>query len=98
MTEVRLIGGCRSDAPLWNKASLEVLNGIVEALSLASFQAADEQRPGGLLMLRRAARMVNEAGLGAYAIRCLYREKPQIVGMDDFLDLIIQDARDGGDK
>ena len=37
--------------------------------------------------------MVNEASLGFYAIRCLHRDKPQLVTLDQFMDAILRDAR-----
>ena len=46
---------------------------------------------------RAAARMVNEAKLGFYAIQCLHLDKPQLVTLDQFMDAILRDARAAGD-
>jgi hypothetical protein len=95
-TEKAMIGGVVSDAPLFNKAPPEFLAQIVNLLSAASYHFADDsvgEWGHGTAQVQSAARMVNEAGLGFYAIQCLHRDKPQLVTMDQFVDAILQDAR-----
>ena len=91
-----LIGGVDVTAPLWNKAEPSELHAIVDALSTASYHYADDSSgEWGLAAtsLHRAASAVNAARLGHYAITCLYRHKPQLVTLDQFMDAVLRDAR-----
>lgn len=100
MTEKQMIGGVVVGAPLWNKAAPEFLEQIVKMLSRASHHFANDsatERGYARLQTRSAARMVNEAKLGVYAIKCLHRDKPQLVTLDQFMDAILRDARAAGD-
>lgn len=96
MTDKPMIGGVVVDAPLFNKAAPEFLEQIVKLLSRASFHFADDSAGewgSGKAQVQTAARMVNEAKLGFYAIQCLHRDKPQLVTLDQFMDAILRDAR-----
>ena len=96
MDDVEKIGGVVLDAPLWNKAEPEHLRQIVKLLSAASYNFADDsggEWGHGRAQVQTAARMVNEARLGFYAINCLHRDKPQIVTLDQFMDAILKEAR-----
>ena len=96
MTDKHMIGGVVVDAPLFNKSAPDFLEQIVKLLSRASFHHADDSATewgSARLQVQSAARMVNEARLGFYAIRCLHRDKPQLVTLDQFMDAILRDAR-----
>ena len=96
MTDEPMIGGVVIDAPLFNKAAPEFLEQIVKLLSRASFHFADDSAGEwghGNAQVQSAARMVNEAKLGFYAIRCLHSDKPQLVTLEQFMDAILRDAR-----
>lgn len=97
MSNQQMIGGVVVNAPLWNKAEPEFLEQIVKLLSRASFHFADDSAGEwgtGKAQVQTAARMVNEAKLGFYAIGCLHRDKPQLVTLDQFMDAILRDARE----
>ena len=96
MTDKHMIGGVVVDAPLFNKAAPDFLAQIVKLLSRASFHFADDSAGEwghGNAQVQTAARMVNEAKLGFYAIQCLHRDQPQLVTLDQFMDAILRDAR-----
>ncbi len=91
------IGGVIATAPLWNGATEEHLRLIVKLLSRASYNFADDsggEWSHGYEQVRTAAKMVNEARLGFYAIQCLHRDKPQLVPLPQFMDAILKDARE----
>lgn len=91
-----LIGGIDVTAPLWNKTEPRELHAIVAALSDASYHYADDsgkEWSAGNGAVQRAAKAVNAAGLGHYAITCLHRHTSQLVTLDRFMDAILKDAR-----
>ena len=91
-----LIGGIDVTAPLWNKTEPRELHAIVAALSDASYHYADDsgkEWSAGNGEVQRAAKAVNAAGLGHYAITCLHRHTSQLVTLDRFMDAILKDAR-----
>lgn len=97
MTEKQMIGGVVVDAPMWNKAARELLEQIVNLLSRASHHFAEDSTSEwatGREQVQSAARMVNAQRLGFYAIRCLHRDKDQLVTLDQFMDAILRDARE----
>jgi hypothetical protein len=96
MTDKPMIGGVVVDAPLFNKSRPEFLEQIFKLLSSASHHFANDsggEWGTGRAQVQSAARMVNEAGLGFYAIQCLQRDKPQLVTLEQFMDAILRDAR-----
>ncbi len=96
MTNVEKIGGVDVTAPLWRKMDATYLHQIVELLSKASYSFASESSGewgDGYTHVRSAAMMVNAVGLDYYAIQCLHRHKPQLVTLDQFMDVILKDAR-----
>ncbi|MBP8062477.1 MAG: hypothetical protein KAY29_01285 [Brevundimonas sp.] len=91
-----MIGGVVSGAPLWKGATEAELLAIVASLSSASYHYADDSgKEWGAAAehKRKAAAEVNRLGLCASAIRALHRHTSQLVGSDDFIDAILQDAR-----
>ncbi len=96
MTDGEKIGGVVVFAPLWNKSKPDYLRQIVNLLSSASYNLADDtggEWGHGYAQVQSAARMVNEARLGFYAIQCLHRDKPQLVTFDQFMDAVLKEAR-----
>jgi len=91
------IGGVAVTAPLWNGATEDELRAIVWHLSDASHHYADDSgKEWGLGDAFRyaAAAEINRLKLGAYAIRCLAQDQPQLVGIDALLDAVLRNARE----
>jgi len=93
-----LIGGVRYDAPLFNKVPLETLLNMVKLLSTASYHFADDsgkETSSGYARVREFAATANNHRLCFYAIQCLCRDKQQLVTVDQVIDAMLRDARDG---
>ena len=93
---VETIGGVDTTAPLWNKTDPRELHAIVAALSDVSYHYADDSTGEwgmAATVMRNAARAINAANLGFYAIQCLHRDKPQLVTLDQVMDAVLKDAR-----
>lgn len=96
MTEPAKIGGVNVTAPLWNKAPEADIRAIVRMMSDASHHFADDSGKEwslGYSLRDNAAAEINRLRLGAYAIRCLVREQPQLVTEGDLIDAVLKDAR-----
>lgn len=94
MTDIKLIGGVRSDAAQWRGAPAETLTQIVQHM----IDASDKMHKGvlngaALECIRKAAAMINDHGLGIYAIKCLYRHRQQYFTVEVLTDCALDDAR-----
>jgi len=93
-----LIGGVRYDAPLFNRVPLETLLNMVKLLSSASYHFADDsgqETSSGYASVREFAAAANKHRLGFSAVQCLCRDKQQLVTVDQVIDAMLRDARDG---
>lgn len=90
------IGGIKASAPLWNKAPEADLLAIVESLSRASHNYADDSGKEwgiGDSHKHKAAAEVNRLRLSFRAIKALHEHAPQLVSLSDFIDAVLWDAR-----
>jgi len=93
---VETIGGVDATAPLWNGVTPDSLRDLVQLLSDASYHFADDSSgewgTAGQCLIR-FAQTVNAYRFGFYAIKCLHRDKPQLVTLDQVMDAVLKDAR-----
>lgn len=91
-----LIGKIPADAPMWKKATEAELLGIVKSLSDASHHYADDsgkEWSAASGAMQGAAAEVNRLCLGVTAIMALHGHAPQLVGLNDFIDAVLTQAR-----
>ena len=90
------IDGVPVSAPLFRNAPVAELEGIITALSDASYHFADDSGKSwgdAHARLNFAAKEVNRLRLDFTATHYLYRAKAQLVGFDDFINAVLKDAR-----